>query len=100
MPSPAQASGTAGGQALKGVLANAAVTGAANGRTSARVDGKSEEDEPTATGAAAGTAAGVAEPTPAGQVRRGELPDWALAAITAVLTLPILWMGYGTDVDI
>jgi hypothetical protein len=28
------------------------------------------------------------------------LPDWALAAITAVVTLPIVWLGYGTDLDI
>ncbi len=28
------------------------------------------------------------------------LPDWALAAITAVVTLPIVWVGYGTDLDI
>jgi hypothetical protein len=28
------------------------------------------------------------------------LQDWALAAITAVVTLPIVWLGYGTDLDI
>jgi hypothetical protein len=28
------------------------------------------------------------------------LSDWTLVAITAVVTLPILWMGYGTDIDI
>jgi hypothetical protein len=26
--------------------------------------------------------------------------DWALLAITAAVTLPILWMGYGTDIDV
>ncbi len=26
--------------------------------------------------------------------------DWTLLAITAVVTLPILWMGYGTDIDV
>jgi hypothetical protein len=26
--------------------------------------------------------------------------DWSLLAITAVVTLPILWMGYGTDIDV
>jgi hypothetical protein len=28
------------------------------------------------------------------------LGDWALLAITAAVTLPILWMGYGTDIDV
>ncbi|HLM30006.1 MAG TPA: hypothetical protein VK360_08795 [Acidimicrobiales bacterium] len=28
------------------------------------------------------------------------LGDWALLAITAALTLPVLWLGYGTDLDI
>jgi hypothetical protein len=28
------------------------------------------------------------------------LPDWALAAITAVVSVPIVWLGYGTDLDI
>jgi hypothetical protein len=28
------------------------------------------------------------------------IPDWALAAITAVVALPIAWLGYGTDLDI
>lgn len=47
---------------------------------------------------APGEVAGAGPDRPAR--RRGELPDWALAAVTAVVTLPILWMGYGTDVDI
>jgi hypothetical protein len=34
-----------------------------------------------------------------GAATRG-FSDWTLLAITAVVTLPILWMGYGTDVDI
>jgi hypothetical protein len=34
-----------------------------------------------------------------GAAARG-LSDWALLAITAVVTLPILWMGYGTDIDV
>ena len=34
-----------------------------------------------------------------GAATRG-LSDWTLLAITAVVTLPILWMGYGTDIDI
>ena len=40
-----------------------------------------------------------AGPQPADEGRRG-LPDWALLAITAVVTLPIAWLGYGTDLDI
>jgi hypothetical protein len=32
--------------------------------------------------------------------RRGELSDRALVAVTALVTLPILWMGYGTDIDV
>jgi hypothetical protein len=28
------------------------------------------------------------------------LSDWTLLAITAAVTLPILWMGYGTDIDV
>jgi len=28
------------------------------------------------------------------------LSDWALLGITAIVTLPILWMGYGTDIDV
>jgi hypothetical protein len=33
--------------------------------------------------------------------RRGrELSDRALVAVTAAVTLPILWMGYGTDIDV
>src|SRR5688572_21418890 len=31
---------------------------------------------------------------------RGELSDRALLLITAAVTLPILWMGYGTDIDV
>jgi hypothetical protein len=32
--------------------------------------------------------------------RRRELSDRALLLITAAVTLPILWMGYGTDIDV
>jgi hypothetical protein len=31
--------------------------------------------------------------------RRG-LSDLALLAVTAAVTLPVLWMGYGTDLDV
>jgi Glycosyltransferase family 87 len=40
-------------------------------------------------------AAGVADTPP-----RAELSDRALVAITALVTLPLLWMGYGTDIDV
>jgi hypothetical protein len=40
-------------------------------------------------------AAGVAEAPP-----RGGLSDRALVGITALVTLPLLWMGYGTDIDV
>jgi hypothetical protein len=36
---------------------------------------------------------------PGGPATRG-LRDWTLLAITTVVTLPILWMGYGTDIDV
>jgi len=39
----------------------------------------------------------------AGQRERPDprrLSDWSLLGITAAVTLPILWMGYGTDIDI
>jgi hypothetical protein len=36
---------------------------------------------------------------PSGPATRG-LSDWTLLAITAAVTLPILWMGYGTDIDV
>jgi hypothetical protein len=53
---------------------------------------------PRGTGAGGGCAAGQPDDT-TGAATRG-LGDWALLAITAVVTLPILWMGYGTDIDI
>jgi hypothetical protein len=31
---------------------------------------------------------------------RRELTDRALVAITAAVTLPVVWMGYGTDIDV
>ncbi len=37
--------------------------------------------------------------TPTRTVPR-ELTDRALVAITAAVTLPLLWMGYGTDIDV
>ncbi|MFS8480301.1 MAG: hypothetical protein FWJ94_00185 [Acidimicrobiia bacterium] len=52
-----------------------------------------------ARGAAAPPAAG---PPAARRAASGErrLGDRALAALTAALTLPVLWMGYGTDIDV
>jgi hypothetical protein len=48
--------------------------------------------------APAGTvAAGTEEPAAAAS--RG-LSELALAGVTAAVTLPILWMGYGTDIDV
>lgn len=32
--------------------------------------------------------------------RRRELDDRVLVVITAVITLPLIWMGYGTDIDV
>jgi len=39
------------------------------------------------------------EAAAAGPLRR-ELSDRTLVAIVAVVTLPVLWMGYGTDIDV
>jgi hypothetical protein len=39
-------------------------------------------------------------PPPATPDGRRELGDRALLLITAAVTLPILWMGYGTDIDV
>jgi hypothetical protein len=41
-------------------------------------------------------AAGVADTPPP----RAEMSDRALVAVTALVTLPLLWMGYGTDIDV
>ena len=32
--------------------------------------------------------------------RRGEMSDRTLVVVTAAVTLPLLWMGYGTDIDV
>ena len=45
-------------------------------------------------------AVGRAESSRPGQAVTRGLSDRALLAITAVVTLPILWLGYGTDLDI
>jgi len=39
-------------------------------------------------------------PTRPGRPATGGLSDWTWLAITAAGTLPILWMGYGTDIDV
>ncbi len=39
-------------------------------------------------------------PAPPGPAPAPELGDGVLVAITAAVTLPILWLGYGTDLDI
>lgn len=39
-------------------------------------------------------------PAVATVVRRRELSDRALLAVTAAVTLPLVWMGYGTDIDV
>src|SRR5215471_2907396 len=39
------------------------------------------------------------DPPESATAARG-LSDLTLVAITAVLTLPVLWMGYGTDIDV
>jgi hypothetical protein len=106
MPSPAQATGHAGRQAPAGAPAapNGGAAEGGNGLVAADAADVAERAAPTnGASTAPGTPTGPAAPdTPAapGTRRRGELPDWALAAVTAVITLPILWMGYGTDVDI
>lgn len=92
MPSPAQATGHAGGQGPGHALA--AVDGAADETAGVVGDAGGRDAVTSATDAAGGERA--AHPSR----RRSELPDWALAAVTAVVTLPILWMGYGTDVDV
>jgi hypothetical protein len=35
-----------------------------------------------------------------GDAPRRELTDRTLALVTAAVTLPVLWMGYGTDIDV
>ncbi|HEY6697945.1 MAG TPA: hypothetical protein VIZ67_06960 [Acidimicrobiales bacterium] len=50
-------------------------------------------------GAGTGSVPGRPADEPGGAATRG-LSDWALLAVTAVVTLPILWMGYGTDIDV
>jgi hypothetical protein len=51
--------------------------------------------------AAASSPASAAPPAePAGPARGRELGDRTLALVTAAVTLPILWMGYGTDIDV
>ncbi|MGH9227470.1 MAG: hypothetical protein ACRD07_01860 [Acidimicrobiales bacterium] len=42
----------------------------------------------------------VRKPDEGGRADTRGLSDRALLAITAVATLPILWMGYGTDIDV
>ncbi len=37
---------------------------------------------------------------PAPSPAAGGLSDLTLVVVTAVLTLPVLWMGYGTDIDV
>ncbi|MGH9258855.1 MAG: hypothetical protein ACRD08_03000, partial [Acidimicrobiales bacterium] len=32
--------------------------------------------------------------------RRGEMSDRTLVVVTAAVTLPLVWMGYGTDIDV
>jgi hypothetical protein len=100
MPSPAQATGTAGRQAQEGASASVGVTGSpANGSADDLANGNGTNGIDGANGTDGGTP--PEDVTVEGPSRRrGELPDWVLAAITAVVTLPILWMGYGTDVDV
>ncbi len=54
-------------------------------------------DEPGAGPPAQEAAASGGVAAPAGRAGFGDL---TLAGITAVVTLPILWMGYGTDIDV
>ena len=42
----------------------------------------------------------VRSPGDPGRPATRGLSDWTLLAITAAVTLPILWMGYGTDIDV
>lgn len=62
----------------------------------------------TAASSGAGSARPATSASSAGDVEPGRsaphaaqgLSDLALLAVTAVVTLPILWLGYGTDLDI
>jgi hypothetical protein len=74
--SPAQATGSA----------DAGAQPAAGARSQPGPDGTDTAGPPLAPGAARPPA------------RR--LGDWALLAITGAVTLPVLWLGYGTDLDI
>jgi len=97
MPSPAQATGPSG-----------AAPAGSSAPQSASAPGEGDKDDaasaPTANGN--GATAPPEEASAGGEAGRGpailrrELPDWALAAITALVTLPVLWMGYGTDLDV
>jgi hypothetical protein len=58
----------------------------------------SPPDTPGPTTAPVG--AGTGAHAGAGDSERRELSDVALVAITAAVTLPLLWMGYGTDIDV
>jgi hypothetical protein len=42
----------------------------------------------------------AAEPATSAVGRARELTDRTLVVVTAAVTLPILWMGYGTDIDV
>jgi hypothetical protein len=100
MPSPAQATGPTGA-APAGTNAPGAPSAAAPAPHGTAA-GADTGDEVTANGATSppenAQAGGEAGRGPA--ILRRELPDWALAAITAVVTLPVVWMGYGTDLDV
>src|SRR5690606_10073107 len=55
-----------------------------------------------APGAAPGSTPGPSPGTPS-EARTGRgtgLPDRTLALVTAAVSLPLVWMGYGTDLDI
>jgi hypothetical protein len=53
------------------------------------------------SGAPGPTDAGAGDERPGtGEARRRELSDLGLVAVTAAVTLPLLWMGYGTDIDV
>jgi hypothetical protein len=53
----------------------------------------------TSDSAEAPSDGGSAAEAPPATERQG-LSDWALLAITALVTVPVLWMGYGTDLDV
>jgi hypothetical protein len=65
-------------------------------------------DASAAASASAGAAAGGARasggdtspPPPAGTAEAARRSDLRLALVAAVVSLPILWMGYGTDIDV